>query len=161
MPRSTRFFACMMIASSSAFASAPETADLAPLERRIAMVSDGHATYFIRLLEASLKLVRQPYRLHYVKDIPARRMWWKLGQGDINLFYGMQNREKDSSAQLVRVRNALTNGLIGQRVLLIRQADTGLFARIKSVEELKRSGLVAGFDAGRGDVKVWWGIQRG
>jgi len=159
MPRFIRFFACMLFVSLPAFgateaASAPAS-NVAPLELRIAVLSDGHATYFIRLLEQSLRLIHQPYHIHYVKDIPARRMWWMLGNGDINLFYGMRTKDKDSKEQIVPVRNALTNGLIGQRVLLIRRADTEVFAHVQSVADLKRTRLIAGFGAGWGDVKVW------
>lgn len=131
---------------------APATA---PLELRIAVVSDGRADYFVRLLVESLKLIKQPYHIQYVKDVPARRMWWMLGKGDINLFYGMQSPEKDNDPHLAPVRNALTNGLIGQRVLLIRRADQGVFAQVQSVADLKRTGLIAGFGAGWGDTKVW------
>ncbi|WP_332853355.1 hypothetical protein [Duganella sp. S19_KUP01_CR8] len=159
LPRYIRFFACMLFVSSPAF-GATETAttpasNAAPLELRIAVLSDGHATYFIRLLEESLRLIHQPYHLHYVKDIPARRMWWMLGKGDINLFYGMRTKDKDSNKQIVPVRNGLTNGLIGQRVLLIRRTDAEVFAQVKSVDDLKRTRLIAGFGAGWGDAKVW------
>lgn len=143
-------FACSLLISAPALA-----ASAAPLELRIAVVSDGHADYFIRLLEESLKLIGQPYHIQYVKDLPARRMWWMLGKGDINLFYGMQSKEKDNDPQLVLVRNALTNGLIGQRVLLVRQADTATFAQVQSVADLKRTGLIAGFGAGWGDARIW------
>jgi hypothetical protein len=145
------FLACILFAPVSS-ASAPTPA---PLELRIAVVSDGRADYFVRLLEESLKLIHQPYHIQYVKDIPARRMWWMLEKGDINLFYGMQSKEKDSNKQLVPVRNALTNGLIGQRVLLIRQADANVFAQVQTVADLKRTGLIAGFGAGWGDTRIW------
>lgn len=142
--------------ASSLLLSAPAlAASAAPLELRIAVVSDGRADYFTRLLEESLKLIKQPYHIEYVKDLPARRMWSKLGQGDINIFYGMQSKEKDNDPNLVPVRNALTNGLIGQRVLLIRPADTSTFAKVHSVGGLKRTGLIAGFGAGWGDTKIW------
>ncbi|MES2160384.1 MAG: hypothetical protein V4476_04445 [Pseudomonadota bacterium] len=159
MPRFIRCFACMLFVSLPAFgatetASAPAS-NAAPLELRVAVLSDGHATYFIRLLEESLRLIHQPYHLQYVKDIPARRMWWMLGKGDINLFYGMRTKDKDNKEQIIPVRNALTNGLIGQRVLLIRPADTAVFANVKSVDDLKRTRLIAGFGAGWGDAKVW------
>jgi hypothetical protein len=135
-------------------ASTPSS-NAAPLELRVAVSSDGHATYFVRLLEESLKLIHQPYHVRYVKDIPARRMWWMLGKGDINLFYGMQSKDKDSTDQLIPVRHALTNGLIGQRVLLIRPADAAIFAQVQSVDDLKRTSLIAGFGAGWGDARVW------
>jgi hypothetical protein len=147
--------ACLLLGSAPSASAPPPLSAAAPLDLRIAVVSDGHAAYFVRLLEESLKLIHQPYRIRYVKDIPARRMWWMLGQGDINLFYGMQSKEKDSSLQLVPVRNALTNGLIGRRVLLIRRADTDVFAKVQSVEDLKNTRLIAGFGAGWGDTKIW------
>lgn len=159
MPRFACLSAWMLCVSLPALGAA-ETASTpasqaAPLELRIAVLSDGHATYFIRLLEESLRLIHQPYHLHYVKDIPARRMWWMLGRGDINLFYGMRSKDKDSKLQIVPVRNALTNGLIGQRVLLIRKADAEVFSQVQSVDDLKRTRLIAGFGAGWGDTKVW------
>ncbi|WP_373987257.1 hypothetical protein [Duganella sp. BuS-21] len=152
--RSMCVVACILCIPASAMAAPVEASGTARLELRVAMVSDGRADYFVRLLEASLKLIGQPYSIQYVKDIPARRMWWMLGQGEINLFYGMQSKEKDHSKQLVTVRNGLTNGLIGQRVLMIRRADTQVFAQVRSVEDLKRSGLIAGFGAGWRDTEV-------
>ena len=155
MPRFICFFACLLFVPPCAIAEADSPAPAAPLELRIAVASDGHAAYFIRLLEQSLKLIHQPYRIHYLKDVPARRMWWMLGKDDINLFYGMQSKDKDSSERLVLVHNALTNGLIGQRVLLIRPADAARFARVQSVAELKNTQLIAGFGVGWGDARVW------
>lgn len=149
------FSACALFISASTVSTPAPASSVAPLELRIAVVSDGRADYFVRLLEESLKLIQQPYHIQYVKDIPARRMWWMLGRGDINLFYGMQSKEKDNDKQLVPVRNALTNGLIGQRVLLVRRADTNAFLQVQSVADLKHTGLIAGFGAGWGDVKVW------
>lgn len=164
MPRFIHFFVCALLVSSPAVAGAESAAHASaplpssnaePLELRIAVSSDGHAAYFIRLLEESLKLIHQPYRIHYAKDVPARRMWRMLNKGDINLFYGMQSKEKNGNEQIVRVRNALTNGLIGQRVFLIRRSDTEVFARVHSVGDLKRTRMIAGFGSGWGDVKVW------
>lgn len=152
IPRFIRLLALALLVPFAAFAQAAENA---PLKLRIPVTSGGHATYFVRLLEESLQAIRQPYEIEYVKDVPARRMWQMLGNGDINLFYGMQSRDKRSSKQLVEVRNGLTNGLIGQRVLLIRPSDTGVFARVQSVADLKGTGLVAGFGAGWRDAKVW------
>lgn len=164
MLRLIRFSVCMLLMPLPAFGRAgaapaapatPAAPAVAPLELRIAVPSDGHAGYFIRLLEESLQLIHQPYRLQRVKDVPARRMWWMMGNGDLNLVYGMRTKDKDSKAQIVPVRNALTNGLIGQRVLLIRRADRDVFAQVQSVDDLKQTRLIAGFGAGWGDAKVW------
>ncbi|MRW82657.1 hypothetical protein GJ698_00950 [Pseudoduganella sp. FT26W] len=149
------FSACILFISAPSISAPVPASSVAPLELRIAVVSDGRADYFVRLLEESLKLIQQPYHIQYVKDIPARRMWWMLGRGDINLFYGMQSKEKDNDKQLVPVRNSLTNGLIGQRVLLIRPSDTQAFLQVRSLSDLKQTGLIAGFGAGWGDTKVW------
>ena len=149
------FSVCVLFVSVAPASTATPVSRIAPLELRVAVVSDGRAKYFIRLLEESLKLIHQPYRIHYVKDIPPRRMWWMLGKGEINLFYGMQSKEKNESEQLVLVRNALTNGLVGRRVFLIRRGDAAAFAQVRSVEDLKRTRLIAGFGAGWRDVKVW------
>ena len=142
--------ACSLLIAAPVLASS-----VAPLELRVAVVSDARADYFVRLLEESLKLIKQPYHIQYVKDLPARRMWSMLGRDEINLFYGMQSPEKDKDPNLVPVRNALTNGLVGQRVLLVRPADTAAFAKVRSIADLKRTGLIAGFGAGWGDTKVW------
>jgi hypothetical protein len=149
------FFACVLSEAASSALAVPLAAGVAPLKLRIAVVSDGHSRYFIRLLEESLNLIHQPHHIYYAKDIPARRMWSMMGKGEINLIYGMQSQEKDLSDQLILVRNALTNGLVGQRVLLIRPADATVFAQVRSIDDLKRTKLTAGFGAGWGDVKVW------
>lgn len=143
-------FVCALLAAVAAPA-----AEVAPLELRVAVVSDGRADYFVQLLEESLKLIKQPYHIQYVKDLPARRMWSMLGAGEINLFYGMQSPEKNNDPNLVPVRNPLTNGLVGQRVLLVRSTDTDTFAQVRSVADLKRTGLIAGFGAGWGDTRIW------
>lgn len=143
---------CQSVSSAPAL---PLAAGDAPLKLRVAVSSNGHSKYFVRLLEESLKLIHQPYQLTYVEDIPARRMWRMLETGEINLFYGIRSKEKNGNKQLVLVRHALTNGLAGQRVLLIRRADTAVFARVQSIEDLKHTRLIAGFGAGWGDVKVW------
>lgn len=160
MLRFIRLGTCILLLSCSAVNAAEQTAS-APasspdtLELRMPFSSDGHARYFIRLLEESLKQIHQPYHLDFVHDVPARRMWHMLSKGDINLFYGMQTREKDSSKQLILVRNGLTNGLIGQRVFLTRRADAEAFAQVQSIADLKRTGMIAGFGAGWRDAKVW------
>ena len=153
--RSIFLAACTLCLSASSTSAPVPVSGVAPLELRVAVVSDGRADYFVRLLEESLKLIKQPYNIQYIKDIPARRMWWMLGQGDINLLYGIQSKDKDGSKELVPVRNALTNGLIGQRVLLIRRTDAEAFARVRSVGDLKRTGLIAGLGAGWHDAKVF------
>lgn len=153
--RSVFLAACTLCVAAPSTSAPALVAGVEPLELRVAVVSDGRADYFVRLLEESLKLIEQPFNIQYIKNIPARRMWWMLGRGDINLFYGIQSKDKDSSKELVAVRNALTNGLIGQRVLLIRRTCTEAFAQVRSVGDLKRTGLIAGLGAGWHDAKVF------
>lgn len=157
-----RLWLSLLLVSCAASAHAATTvrtpsSAAAPMELRVAVPSDERAAYFIRLLEQSLQLIGQPYTVRYLKDLPPRRMWAMLGRGDINLFYGMITEEKERNRRIVPVRVGLTNGLIGQRVLLIRPEDAGVFAKVRSVSDLKRTGLVAGFGEGWADVKIWRG----
>ena len=60
-----RVVVCLLLLSLPAFgqtiaASSAAASQARPLELRIAVLSDGHAAYFTRLLEASLRLIDQP-----------------------------------------------------------------------------------------------------
>jgi hypothetical protein len=56
-------------ADAEAARASVQSSDVEPLDLRIAVTSDGHANYFVHLLEESLKLIHQPH----VVDAGKRR----------------------------------------------------------------------------------------
>lgn len=80
-------------------------------------------------------------------------MWKLVGEGRLDLIWGLQTADKDR--RMVPIKVGLTDGLAGQRVLLIRPQDQKLFDQVSSVKTLHDTNLVAGFGEGWYDVFVW------
>lgn len=137
---------CLLAASL-----APAATDAIVL--RVPCFSDQRSQYYVQLLQSSLDAIRQPARITCVNDLPGRRMWKMLGDRKLDLIWGMQTSDKDKD--LVPVRVALTDGLVGQRILLIRPDDQEVFDRVTSIQALRDTTLVAGFGEGWFDAQVW------
>lgn len=115
--------------------------------------SDRRERFYLDLLKAALEAIRQPARIVCQDDLPGRRMWKMMGEDKIDLIWGMQTPDKDK--QLVPIEFDLTNGLAGQRVLLIRPENQKDFDGVNSVAALRGKHLVAGFGEGWFDAAVW------
>ncbi|WP_269532778.1 hypothetical protein [Chitinimonas sp. BJYL2] len=120
---------------------------------RLPELPSGQHRYYTRLLEQSLKQIGQPVRIELVADIPPARMWHMMKSGELTILFALQTAERDR--QFAALSNNLTNGLIGQRVLMIRPEDQARFDRVDTLAALRGTGLVAGFGRGWFDAKVW------
>ena len=120
---------------------------------RVPCFSDQRHQFYVQLLQSSLDAVHQPAQINCVNDLPGRRMWKMLGDGKLDLIWGMQTPEKDKA--MVPIQVALTDGLVGQRVLLIRPQDQKVFDSVTSIKSLRDTRLVAGFGEGWFDATVW------
>jgi hypothetical protein len=120
---------------------------------RVPCFSDQRHNFYLGLLNASFKATRHTLRLDCVYDLPGRRMWQLVEAGKLDLIWGMQSPDKDRHMSAVRIN--LTDGLAGQRVLLIRGQDQAIFDRVASLGDLRNTGFVAGFGEGWFDVTVW------
>ncbi|MBZ2209610.1 hypothetical protein [Massilia soli] len=137
--------------SSSASRLPSEPADLIVL--RVPCFSDQRHQFYVQLLRSSLDAVRQSAQIKCVYDLPGRRMWKMVGDGKLDLIWGVQTPDKDKG--MVPIQVALTDGLVGQRVLLIRPEDQKVFDSVNSIQALRETELVAGFGEGWFDAKVW------
>ncbi len=140
--------AALLAGRASAAAPAPHT-----IELRLPCFTDHREKFYLGLLRAALKARGQPARLTCVFDLPGRRMWKMMGEDKLDLIWGMQTPDKDSA--LVPIEVDLTDGLAGQRVLLIRPRDQARFDAVSSIEGLRALQLVAGFGEGWFDAGVW------
>jgi hypothetical protein len=129
------------------------TAPISAIELRVPCFTDQRHRFYIQLLQSALDAVRQPARLVCVNDLPGRRMWKMVDDGKLDLIWGMQTSDKDR--HMVPVNIDLTNGLAGQRILLIRPENQKAFDKITSVKTLRDTTLIAGFGEGWFDAAVW------
>lgn len=134
-------------------ASSPSSAPSATIVLRVPCFSDQRHQFYVQLLQSSLDSVGQSAQVKCVYDVPGRRMWKMLGDGKLDLIWGMQTSDKDKSMLPIQV--ALTDGLVGQRVLLIRPEDQQVFDKVTSIKTLRETERVAGFGEGWFDAKVW------
>jgi hypothetical protein len=120
---------------------------------RVQCFSDQRHKFYVQLLQSSLDAVHQAARISCVNDLPGRRMWKMLGDAKLDLIWGMQTLDKDKA--MVPIKVDLTDGLAGQRVLLIRPQDQKVFDKVASLKALRETNLVAGFGEGWFDAGVW------
>lgn len=143
-----------LLAMSPALSAAgPSSAPTAAIALRVPCFSDQRHQFYVQLLQTSLDAVHQSAQITCVYDLPGRRMWKMIGDGKLDLIWGLQTPDKDRG--MVPIQVALTDGLVGQRILLIRPEDQQVFDRVTSIAALRETRLVAGFGEGWFDAKVW------
>lgn len=114
---------------------------------------NGTHAYFHELLIAAFAAAGREVVIDGI-EAPARlRMKKMLGSGELTVMWMMQNSQFDND--FVPVEFPLTEGLSGDRILMIRPNDQKRFDRINSLEDLRLSGLVAGMGAEGVDRALW------
>ncbi|MBK7000292.1 MAG: ABC transporter substrate-binding protein [Rhodoferax sp.] len=120
---------------------------------KLATQANGNHKYYHLLLEESLKAAGHTVKIEPEDNLPQPRIVSYIDEGKLTLHYFLQTKERD--AKYVPVNHKLTQGLIGQRVMLIPKGDESVYTKVKSLEDLKASGKVAGLGKGWFDVSVW------
>jgi hypothetical protein len=115
--------------------------------------SDNSHAFYHALLSEALAAGNKPVEIEKRADLALPRLRAMLENGDLDVGWFFPSTERDQ--KYVRVDVPLTNGLIAQRVFLIRAADQAKFAAVTSVADLKATSFVAGFGQGWFDVAVW------
>lgn len=114
---------------------------------------NGTHAYFHELLIAAFAATGREVVIEEVKDPARLRMKKMLASGELTIMWMTQSPQNDSD--FVRIDFPLTDGLSGQRVLMIRPQDQERFDRINSLDDLRRSGLVAGLGPEGVDFALW------
>ena len=132
----------------------PLYADTGEVTLRVPAFEDGRHHYFHDLLRQSLAALGHELHIDPVWELPQTRREADLAEGvwaDIDWY--VRTDERDSLFRHTEL--ALTDGLIGHRVFLIRPEDEELYAEIATIEDLADTGLVAGMGQGWYDYQVW------
>ena len=88
-----------------------------------------------------------------VSDVPQLRIKQYLDNGEISIYWMLETPERN--LRYIPVEVDITNGLIGQRILLIKNGDQGLYDQVKSLEDFRSLDLVGGMGLGWFDASVW------
>ncbi|MAE74453.1 MAG: hypothetical protein CL675_10185 [Bdellovibrionaceae bacterium] len=102
-------------------------------------VKDTRYHFFIELLDQVLKATRSsfgPYRIKRIYQDSQQKVAASLESGKLNVAI-LTNGKAEADRQLMYVPYPLMMGLLGYRVLLIREADQDQFSKVTSIEGLK------------------------
>jgi len=105
---------------------------------------DPQQAYMVELLQLALGRGSKPYRLQALPMTMAQgRTMVEMAHGgnELDLMWTMTNREREAMG-LIPVRIPVDRGLLGWRLMLIRQADVPFWRKLRSLAEL--APLVAG-----------------
>lgn len=114
---------------------------------------DNTHLFYVELLEKSLDAAGVKYTEEFQKDLPQNRAVQMLDEGKLSLMWQLASAERD--AKYTRVNVGLTNGLIGQRILLIPSDKEDVYAHVQNLDDFRKLGKVGGFGKNWFDAKVW------
>lgn len=100
---------------------------------------DPQLPYMLDVLRLALSQAPTAYEVHASGTAMTQGRGLReleFGRGDINLLWSMTSRERERT--LLAVRIPLDRGILGWRLLLVRTADLERFARVRSLEQLRR-----------------------
>lgn len=149
--RTGRRRACVWLAG--AFGGLPTAGVAQEVSLRFPEAPFGRHIFYATLLEEALRAAGHSPRIEVVPDVNPQRCWLLLQSGGLDVYWGLQSAERDK--RYTPVAHGLTNGLIGQRVMLIPEADMERYAKVTTLAEFRATGARAVFAPGWFDAKVW------
>ncbi len=131
----------------------PTQACAEPLTIRIPEYTSGDHEYFHEILSSALSQAGHTAAIETIVDIPDLREREMLKAGDIDVLWLIRSKERDE--QYLPIPVNLTNGLVGQRILLVSQAKKNNFKDINTLEDFRELGKIGGLGKDWFDVRVW------
>jgi len=115
--------------------------------------SDNNRHYYITLIKQALLADGYHVNINYIGQLTANRQNKYLYENQISVIWRLQTPARDK--QFLRVNVGLTNGLIAQRVLLIRPQSQKTFNSINNKSDLIEQNLTAAFGENWFDSEIW------
>lgn len=114
---------------------------------------NGQHVYFHDLLRQSLAATGHTLTITPIKDYPFKRIMHMLETGQITGMYLVHSTDRDRRFEPVEI--GLTNGLIGKRILLVPEDETATYQNVRTLEDFRNLGRVAGLGESWFDVNIW------
>ncbi|MFA9439980.1 substrate-binding periplasmic protein [Uliginosibacterium sp. sgz301328] len=147
-----RFLCCLLLITPFAYGpqarAAGEVIDL-----RLPTLSSGRHVYYVKLLEESLKAAGYVPRITLIDPMPQPRIWHALAAGQISAVWGVQTETRDRD--FPSIANALTSGIIAQRVFVIHAGTESAYADVNTLADLRATGKIGGVGEGWYDAELW------
>ena len=101
------------------------------------VASDERGSYYINLLKLILAKADPTLEVEATREVSGiKRAFIRMSHGDdVDVMWAPATQQLDRD--FLRIRLPLDNGILGWRLFLIRQQDSGLFESINSLEQLK------------------------
>lgn len=88
-----------------------------------------------------------------IKKIPHLRAKNMLESGKVSILWMVESKQRNQ--EFIPIEVGLTNGLIGNRILFIKQGDQPLYDKVKTLDDFRQLNLMAGLGKGWFDGRVW------
>ena len=128
-------------------------ADADEIRLTIPSFKDGSHKYYYSLLVSALKSAGHTPIISLSEEMPQIRVTYELKHNRISLYWLLKTEQRDEVFTPVNV--GLTNGLIGQRILLIPRGKQSEFNGVKSLSDFRALQKVGAFGSNWYDIKVW------
>lgn len=120
---------------------------------RLPLTPEGNHAFFYDLLTEAFAAAGHAVELQGVSGQARERSKMMLRSGELDIMWMVRGPERDRT--FVPVDFPLTGGLIGQRILLIRQGEQERFDTIRTLDDFRDRGLAAGMGRDWVDVDIW------
>jgi hypothetical protein len=108
--------------------------------------------YYHQLLKVALEESGHKPNLIPV-TVPQSRMLRLMDEGRISIYWALASKPANEKYHPIPID--LTDGLIGKRILLIKDGQQSRYDEVKSLHDFRQLELVAGMGQGWYDIKVW------
>jgi len=123
------------------------------IELKLGLVRSGGQQYFVELLKQSLEAKGHDVSINIIGSLPQKRIIRMLEDNELSLTWLLQSKERDK--RYIPLELGITNGLIGNRVLLIPKGQNSVYAKVQNLEQFRALDKVGVFGSGWFDVDIW------
>lgn len=109
--------------------------------------------YYVDLLVQALADIGYKADITWTSPIAQVEAVDMLDKGEISLMHLIGSQERDE--KYIRVPVGLTDGLIANRILLVRSGDSDAYEEVETLDDFRDLQKVGGFGAAWFDAKVW------
>lgn len=109
--------------------------------------------YIKSLLTRTLEQQGYTVQVRNVGDIPTTRLEFMLERGDVSAFILGRTPQRDDMFLPVNV--GMTDNLVNQRILFIPKGAQALYDPVRTLEDFRQLGVVAGLGVAWADRAIW------